>query len=78
MVEKKIHLNGVEDIKVLCNAAVKCSCDVDIIAENYIIDAKSFMGIFSLDQHKDMSVRVSGDEAQSVQFFEDIEEILCD
>ncbi len=72
MTEKNIHLRGVEDIKLLCDAAVKYAFDIDILSENYIIDAKSFMGIFSLRQKDDIMVRVSADAEQANAFFEEI------
>ncbi len=72
MTEKNIHLRGVDDIKLLCDAAVKYAFDIDILSENYIIDAKSFMGIFSLRQKEDVKVRASVDAEQAKVFFEEI------
>lgn len=77
MTEKKIRLSGVEDIKLLCNAAVECPFDIDIISGNYILDAKSFMGIFSLQQKDALTVRVSADAEQAQPFFEKIA-ALCE
>ena len=47
----KISLNTVQKVKDFTNQIVKATCDCDIVTESrrYIIDAKSIMGIFSLD-----------------------------
>ena len=49
MTEITIRLTSVNDVKNFVSAVTFCSCDVDIAADRYIIDAKSIMGIFSLD-----------------------------
>ena len=48
MTEITIRLTSVNDVKNFVSAVTFCSCDVDIAADRYIIDAKSIMGIFSL------------------------------
>ena len=47
----KISLNTVNKVKEFSNQIAKTTCECDIITESrrYIIDAKSIMGIFSLD-----------------------------
>ena len=45
----KIKLNTVNDIKDFVNRAMLCEFDIDLISGRYIINAKSIMGIISLD-----------------------------
>lgn len=76
MIEKKITLSGTDDIKLLCDSAVDCSFDIDILSGNYIIDAKSFMGIFSLDQREMLVVRANADEPITNEFFHRIRSLV--
>lgn len=72
MSSRTIHLRSVEDIKSLCAAAVKMPFDIDVLSENYVIDAKSIMGIFALDRAQPMAVRIDADDAQAAPFWESI------
>lgn len=49
MKETKIKLSNVQDIREFVNFVILCEYDVDLIQGRYVIDAKSIMGIFSLD-----------------------------
>ena len=51
MTEITIRLTSVNDVKNFVSAVTFCSCDVDI-------DAKSIMGIFSLDLSKTLVLRI--------------------
>lgn len=45
----KIKLSNVQDIRDFVNAVILADYDVDLVQGRYVIDAKSIMGIFSLD-----------------------------
>ena len=49
MKEIKIKLNNVADIREFVNVVILADYDVDLVQGRYVIDAKSIMGIFSLD-----------------------------
>lgn len=52
MFTANILLNTIEKVKTFSKLIEKADCDVDLHSERYIIDAKSIMGIFSLDLSK--------------------------
>ena len=52
MREVKICLGTIERVKDFVNAVTRLDCDVDIVSGRYVIDAKSIMGIFSVDLSK--------------------------
>lgn len=56
----KINLNTVEKVKRFVNIITTVPCNCDIVSESrrYIIDAKSIMGIFSLDLNKDLTLKI--------------------
>ena len=49
MKEIKIKLSSVQDIREFVNLVILADYDVDLVQGRYVIDAKSIMGIFSLD-----------------------------
>ena len=49
MKEIKIKLTSVQDIREFVNVVILADYDVDLVQGRYLIDAKSIMGIFSLD-----------------------------
>lgn len=52
MVSKNIMLNTINDVKNFVNIVSKYDFEVDLTSGRYVIDAKSIMGIFSLDLSK--------------------------
>ena len=54
----KIKLDTVEKVKGFVSAVAPLEGDIDIVSERYVIDAKSIMGIFSLDLSKTLEVKI--------------------
>jgi phosphocarrier protein HPr len=52
MVSVNILLNTINDVKNFVNIVAKYDFEVDLTSGRYVIDAKSIMGIFSLDLSK--------------------------
>lgn len=57
MSEKKIRLTEFDAVKEFVRAAEKCNYDVDVSYNRVIIDAKSLMGVLSLDLTKVLTVK---------------------
>ena len=55
------RLNETADVKEFVQAASKCDFDVDISYNRVIIDAKSILGILSMDLIRDLTVHCYGD-----------------
>ncbi len=62
MKEVNIRLNTVDDVKMFVSTVMKYNCNFDIISERYIVDAKSIMGIFSLDLSKPLILRIDSED----------------
>lgn len=64
----KISLNSIDKVKAFVNEISKFNCDFDLVSGRYVIDAKSIMGIFSLDLSKpiDLNIHADGDTLQEV------------
>lgn len=77
MTEKNIRLQNTGEIERLCAAAVECPFDIDILSGNYIIDAKSIMGIFALDRSRPLCIRMQAGEAEAADFLDKIADLLA-
>ena len=58
----KICLNSIEKVKSFVNDITKFDVDFDLVSGRYVIDAKSIMGIFSLDLSKPIDLNIRADE----------------
>ena len=54
----QISLNSIDKVKSFVNDISKFDFDFDLVSGRYVIDAKSIMGIFSLDLSKPISLNV--------------------
>ncbi|MBE6532630.1 MAG: HPr family phosphocarrier protein [Ruminococcaceae bacterium] len=66
MKEVKIKLTNVQDIREFVNQVILADYDVDLIQGRYVIDAKSIMGIFSLDLLSPISLVAHTDNADAL------------
>ena len=58
----KISLNSIEKVKSFVNAITRFDVDFDLASGRYVIDAKSIMGIFSLDLSKPIDLNIHANE----------------
>ena len=58
----KIALNSIDKVKAFVNDVTKFNTEFDLVSGRYVIDAKSIMGIFSLDLSKDIDLNIHDDE----------------
>ena len=64
----KISLNSIDKVKSFVNDITKFDSDFDLVSGRYVIDAKSIMGIFSLDLSKPIDLNIHSET--------DLDEIL--
>ncbi len=57
----KISLNSIDKVKSFVNDVTKFDTDFDLVSGRYVIDAKSIMGIFSLDLSKPIDLSIHSD-----------------
>lgn len=62
MLEKKIRLGAVNDVAEFVRAAERCQYDVDVFYNRMIIDAKSIMGVMSLDLTQVLTVKYAKED----------------
>ena len=59
----EISLNSIDKVKSFVNTINNIDFDFDLISGRYVIDAKSIMGIFSLDLSKPITLNIHADDA---------------
>ena len=58
----KISLNSIDKVKSFVNDLAKFDDDFDLVSGRYVIDAKSIMGIFSLDLSKPIDLNIHAED----------------
>ncbi len=58
----KISLNSIDKVKSFVNDITRFDSDFDLVSGRYVIDAKSIMGIFSLDLSKPIDLNIHAEE----------------
>lgn len=64
----RISLNSIDKVKSFVNDITRFDNDFDLVSGRYVIDAKSIMGIFSLDLSKPIDLNIHAES--------NVEEIL--
>ena len=71
-----VLLSSINDVKDFVNIVSKYDADIDLTSGRYVVDAKSIMGIFSLDLSKPIKLETQGDESDKLQ--EELSRFICD
>lgn len=69
MITVKVNLNSIERVKAFVNIMAKQPFDVDLVGDRYVINAKSIMGIFSLNLIEPMELRAFVDTVEAAETF---------
>ena len=73
----KISLNSIDKVKSFVHDITKFDYDFDLVSGRYVIDAKSIMGIFSLDLSKPIDLNIHADDNVE-EIMEMLKPYLCD
>ncbi len=61
-----VLLSSINDVKNFVNIVSKYDYDIDLTSGRYVVDAKSIMGIFSLDLSKPIKVELHSDDCDKL------------
>lgn len=73
--EKTICLKTISDVKQFVDIVSKCTYDIELVNEKYVIDAKSILGIFSLDLSKPIKMVIHSKECN--ELLEELSKFIC-
>ena len=63
-----VSLSSIDEVKRFVDAATRCACEIDVLSGRYVINAKSIMGLFSLDLSQPVRVEVHGSDSEREAF----------
>ena len=64
--EVKIRLSSIEDVRNFVEVVRQYEGDIDLSSGRYVVDAKSIMGIFSLDLLSPITLQTEGPDADAL------------
>ena len=70
MKQKRILLPTIDDAKMFVAAARQCDFDIDVYYNRVVIDAKSILGVLSLDLRNILTVQYDGENEAFEAFLE--------
>lgn len=62
----KIELKMTSDVKKFVDIVQAYTYDIDLKSNKYVVDAKSILGIFSLDLAKPITVEIHSDDCKDL------------
>ncbi len=66
MKEFTVVLSSINDVKNFVNVVTKYDFEIDLASGRYVVDAKSIMGIFSLDLTQPIKVEAHSDDCSEL------------
>lgn len=78
MQEVKIKLDSINDVKQFVQSLTKYDEEFEIVSKKYVVDAKSILGIFSVDLSQPVLLRIHAEEERKERILEEIQEYLID
>ena len=67
MKELKVKISTLNDVKEFVSTVMLFGYDIDLISGRYAIDAKSIMGIFSIDLSKELKLVAHSDDTAELE-----------
>lgn len=67
MKEFNVRIVTIEDVKRFVSTVMGFDFDIDLISGRYAIDAKSIMGIFSIDLSKELKLVAHTDDTAELE-----------
>ncbi len=71
-----IRLSLVENVNKFVNIVSKYPFDMDLRAGRHVVDAKSILGIFSLDLSRAITMEIYSDDCE--ELLKDIQPFVCE
>lgn len=67
MVKKTVKINTMQEADQFNKICSRFDCDMDLARGKYYVDAKSIMGIFSLDLSETLELVADTDEEEKIE-----------
>lgn len=77
MREIKILLDSIEKVKKFVADVTEYDTDFDLVSGRYVIDAKSILGIFSMDLSKPLTLQIHAEAEELEQILASLKEYMA-
>jgi len=67
MTEFNVKISTIDDVKNFVSTVMRFEYDIDLVSGRYAIDAKSIMGIFSIDLSKELKLIAHTNDATELK-----------
>ena len=67
MTEFNVKITTIDDVKNFVSTVMRFEYDIDLVSGRYAIDAKSIMGIFSIDLSKELKLIAHTNDATELK-----------
>ena len=78
MKNMKVKLSTIDDVRNFVSAANLQYADIDVGSGRYVVDAKSILGLFSLDLSKPVDIVVHGTEKDAENFYKAVKDVVVE
>lgn len=79
MTNVKVRLSSIQDVRTFVDTVTKYNIDIDLASGRYIVDAKSIMGIFSLDLLSPINLTAyTEDETEAKALLDDLKAFIVE
>lgn len=76
MVVSKVSLTNIDTVKSFVNITTKFDTDIDLAEGRFVVDAKSILGIFSIDLSQPIELRIHTDGEEANEILRQLEDYL--
>ena len=73
-----VSLNSIDKVKDFVNEVAKYNAEFDLVSGRYVIDAKSIMGIFSLNLSKPIELNIHSEDGNLDEIVEKLKPFIVD
>ena len=73
-----VSLNSIDKVKDFVNVVAKYNAEFDLVSGRYVIDAKSIMGIFSLDLSKPIELNIHSEDGNLDEIVENLKPFIVE
>jgi phosphotransferase system HPr-like phosphotransfer protein len=74
--EVTVLLDSIDKVNHFVNTLAQFNQDVDLARGKYVVDAKSIMGIFTMDLSKPVTLRTNANEKAANEIFESVRQYV--
>jgi phosphotransferase system HPr-like phosphotransfer protein len=74
--EVTVLLDSIDKVNHFVNTLAQFNQDVDLARGKYVVDAKSIMGIFTMDLSKPVTLRTNANEKAADEIFESVKQYV--